>query len=271
MESIINGLVQNGSDKLNIKIDKKLPKPVISYKDLWIRITNKSNIDIRKIKDYNESTKTVTLVSEIRDTPTKTTKYDIGDFSSIKKSQYIELTVIGDASKNQIKLNANAKKMDKIYNKYWIKVISGDANNNVRQVKEYTNNTLKLDYDLSTPIKNGDKILLMSHYFNDYVMFGVIDFTNFMGMDFSSLIDVFGGLFNFQLTTAGSCLCSSIILVIIVLLIFKKSKKPPAKTNSGGLFVPGLGRMGSQQPLVIQMPMQTQPYPFRDSPFPRDT
>lgn len=269
MESIIKGLVQSGSDKLNIKIDKKLPKPASNYKDLWIRIINKSNTDIRKIKEYNESNKTVTLISEIRDIPTKTTKYDIGDFSNMAKSKYIELAVVGDATKNQIKLNA--KKMDKIYNKYWIKVVSGDAINDVRQVKEYINNTLKLDYDLSMPIKNGDKILLMSHYVNDYMMFGVIDFTNIMGMDFSSLIDIFGGLFNFQLTTTGSCLFSSIILVVIVFLIIKKSNKKPSKTNSGGLFIPGLGRMGTQQPLVIQMPMQTQPYPFRDSPFPRDT
>jgi len=271
MEAIITGLVQNGSDKVNIKLDKKLPKPANSYKELWIRITHTSNIDIRKIKEYNESSKSVILESEIRNIPNKTTKYDIGDFSKVDKSRYVELIVTGDDTKTQIKLNANAKKMDKIYNKYWIKVISGNATDNVRQIKEYKNNTLILDYDLSNNIKNGDKILLMSHYVNDYIMFGIIDFTNFIGMDFSSLIDVFGGLFNFQLTTAGVCVCSSIILVIIVVLIVKKSKKPLNKQNTGGLFVPGLGRMGAQQPVVIQMPMQTQPYPFRNSPFPRDT
>ena len=265
MESIINGLVQNNSDKLNIILSNKLPNS--NYTDLWIRIVNKSNIDVRKIKEYNPSTKTVILEYELRDTPTNTTKYDIGDFAAINKNKYIEVGIISDGA-NQIKLTDNAKKIDKIYNTYWVKIISGDAINNVRQVKNYINNTLTLDYDLPKSVKDGDKILLLPHYFNDYIMLGIIDFTNFLGMDFSGLIDGVGGLFNFQLTTAGICILSSIILVVIVLLIIKK---PKGKKNTGGLFVPGLGRMGAQQPLVIQMPMQTKPYPYNDSPFPRDT
>jgi hypothetical protein len=276
MESIISDLVQSGSDKTNIKLSDVLPVRTESYKDMdmWIRVTQEDFVDIRKISDYIEKDKKIILEKELSFIPTSKAKYDIGEFDltnkALKQAYSQQLIVNKNSNKSKIMLNANDKKMDKIYDNYWIRVISGKAKNDVRLVKEYLNNTFILDYELSNDIVEGDKIILLQHYFNDYIMFGIIDFTDFLGMDFSSLIDGIGGLFNFQITSAGLSLCCCIIIVVIVIAVVVKKKKIKAKKNKG-LFIPGVGNLSPQQPLVIQMPMQTKPYPFANSPFPRST
>lgn len=274
MESIISGLVQSGSDKTNIILSDILPTRTEPYNDIWIRVTQETFIDIRKISNYNETNKKVTLEKELRFIPTITSKYDIGEFTlnnkALQQSYSQQLIVNKDSSKAIIKLNANDKKMDKIYNNYWIRVISGKATNDVRQIKEYLDNTFTLDYELSDDIVEGDKIILLPHYFNDYIMFGIIDFTDFLGMDFSSLIDGIGGLFNFQITSAGVSLCCCIVIVVLLIVVINRKKKLKLQKNKG-LFIPGIGNLSPQQPLVIQMPMQTKPYPFNNSPFPRST
>ena len=277
MESIISDLVQSGSDKTNIKLSDVLPVRTESYKDMdmWIRVTQEDFVDIRKISDYIEKDKKIILEKELSFIPTSKAKYDIGEFDltnkALKQAYSQQLIVNKNSNKSKIMLNANDKKMDKIYDNYWIRVISGKAKNDVRLVKEYLNNTFILDYELSNDIVEGDKIILLQHYFNDYIMFGIIDFTDFLGMDFSSLIDGIGGLFNFQITSAGLSLCCCIIIVVVIVIaVVVKKKKIKAKKNKG-LFIPGVGNLIPQQPLVIQMPMQTKPYPFANSPFPRST
>jgi hypothetical protein len=271
MESIISGLVQSGSNKTNIILSSVLPVRTQPYNDIWIRITQDTFVDIRKISSYIEKDKKVTFEKELRFMPTVTSKYDIGEFDlnnkGLQQAYAQPLIVNKDSSKGRIKLNANDKKMDKIYDNYWVRVISGKASGDVRQVKEYLDNTFILDYELSNDIVEGDKIILLQHYFNDYIMFGIIDFTDFLGMDLSSLIDGIGGLFNFQITSLGLSLCCCCIIVVLCSLVVT-NRKVPEKT---GLFIPGIGNLGPQQPLIIQMPMQTKPYAFSNSPFPRDT
>ena len=272
MESIISGLIQSGSDKKNIILSGVLPvRTQSSEKDMWIRITQEKSVNIRKISEYNEKDKKVKLEKELNFIPTTTSKYDIGEFNlnnkALQKSYSQPLIVNKDSSKGRIKLNVNDKKMDKIYDNYWIRVISGKSINDVRLVKEYIGNTFILDYELSNDIVEGDKIILLPHYFNDYIMFGVIDFTDFLGMDFSSLINGIGGLFNFQITILAVSLCCCIIVVLSSIVVLRNKEV----SNGKGLFIPGIGNLGLEQPLIIQMPMQTTPYPFNNSPFPRDT
>jgi hypothetical protein len=100
-----------------------------------------------------------------------------------------------------------------------------------------------------------------------YIVFG-IDFKDFLGIgiDLSGLIDTLGGAFNFEISSCLSCLLCLFSIFILIFFVSKKSGK-----QGKGLKIPGIGTLGPQQPLVIQMPMQTQPYPFHDSPFPRDS
>lgn len=102
---------------------------------------------------------------------------------------------------------------------------------------------------------------------DDYIVFG-LDFKDFLGtgIDLSGLVDALGGAFSFQIS---SCLCCLLCIFSIFILIFFVSKK--GGKQGKGLKIPGIGTLGPQQPLVIQMPMQTKPYPFHNSPFPRDT
>lgn len=267
MESIINGLVQIGSDKSNIILSYVLPKPPDQYKALWIRIVQDSFIDIRKITQYLPSEKKVTLDKELRFAPTTLSKYDIGDYN-IPSTKAIPIKVSKNSTKDRIKLEENVKKMDKIYDNYWIQITSGKSIHDVRQVKEYIDNSFVLDYPLSNDINEGDNLLLLPHIFNDYILFGTIDFTDFLGMDFSSLIDSLGGLFNFQMTTSVSSLCCLVIISVLVVLVIKNKKKKLPSQNTG-LFIPGIGRLSPQQPLVIQMPMQTKPFELPNSPFPK--
>jgi hypothetical protein len=265
MESIASGLVQSDSDKTTIKLSKKLPVRTKLYTDIWVRVTQGSLVDIRKILEYVEKDKKIILEKELHFTPTLSSKYDIGEFvltnKVLKQAYSRQLIVNKDSTKSKIKLNANDKKIDKIYNNYWIRVMSGNAINDVRRVNKYLDNTFILDYDLSNDIVEGDKIILLPHYFNDYIMFDIIDFTDFLGMDLSSLIDDIGGLFNFQIISVLSlvccCCCCCIIIILLAMTSTNKEK--------------GLCTSASQQPLIIQMPMQTTPYPFPNSPFPRST
>lgn len=100
-----------------------------------------------------------------------------------------------------------------------------------------------------------------------YIVFG-IDFTDFLGtgIDLSGLIDTIGGAFNFEISSCLSCLLSIFSIFILIFFVSKKGGK-----QGKGLKIPGIGTLGPQQPLVIEMPMQTAAYPFNSSPFPRDT
>jgi hypothetical protein len=99
-----------------------------------------------------------------------------------------------------------------------------------------------------------------------YIVFG-IDFKDFLGtgIDLSGLIDTLGGAFNFEISSCLSCLLCLFSIFILIFFVSKSGKQ------GKGLKIPGIGTLSPQQPLVIQMPMQTAAYPFNSSPFPRDT
>lgn len=99
-----------------------------------------------------------------------------------------------------------------------------------------------------------------------YIVFG-LDFKDFLGtgIDLSGLIDTLGGAFNFEISSCLSCLlCIFSIFILLFVVTGKKGGK-----GDRGLTIPGIGTLGPQQPLVIQMPMQTAAYPLFDSPFPK--
>ena len=99
-----------------------------------------------------------------------------------------------------------------------------------------------------------------------YIIFG-IDFKDFLGtgFDLSGLVDAFGGAFNFEISSSLCCLFCLFSIFILIFFVTKKEKK------GKGLRIPGIGTLGPQQPLIIQMPMMSKPYPFNDSVFSRDT
>lgn len=94
-----------------------------------------------------------------------------------------------------------------------------------------------------------------------------IDFSNFLGagIDLSGIIDTVSGKLNFEISSSLSCLLSIFIVFILIFVVTQKT------TEQKGLNIPGIGILGPQQPLVIQMPIQESIYPFNNSPFPRST
>jgi hypothetical protein len=99
-----------------------------------------------------------------------------------------------------------------------------------------------------------------------YIILG-LDFTNFLGtgIDLSGIIDTIGGALNFEIASILCCVLCIISIILLVVTSGTTTKKHK------GLKIPGIGTLSPQQPLVIEMPMQNAPYPFNDSPFPKDS
>lgn len=238
-------IVYNNNDKLDgLAVDNK---------KVWIRIKYPgNNIAIRYITKVETNAKKLILDSVLPVIPQVGSSFDIDSDINLSSGQEIEIKA--GSTKDTIKLVDVAKKMDKIYENYWVVY-----NNQVRQVVEYSNNTLALDHELLAVPAEKTKLILIHHFFNDYIMLGLIDFTNLLGMDFSELIDNIGGVFNFQIGSLVMLIICCMCCISLSLLVVKSSGR------SSRSYPP-------QQPIVIQlMPMQTQPYPFNNSPFPRDT
>jgi hypothetical protein len=265
--SYITGKIKTATKK---EIEYDLKKKITDLKTPIIRVKDDKKIAIAFVDKIDA--KKIYLKEDLPFIPSKKGTFDIGSSEEKGKESKktlninkvsvkgLEITVKKDSTKKIIKLVDNAKKVNNVYKGYWIVY-----NQKIRKVVDYKNNQLTLDAELGEIPKENDKIGLYQHIFNDYISMG-IDFTDFLGMDFSSLIDSLGGVFNFQMSSSlSSCCC----LIVIILLFFMIKKKKGKKGK--GLFIPGIGQMGSQQPLIIQMPMQTKPYPYNNSPFPRDT
>ena len=267
MSDDLKGTVQKNSSKDVIVLDgKDLSSVDDKYIDFWIRIESSlnKNVSIRKIKSYKAATKTVTLDTALPFTPeVEKDAFTISKLQDLKSN--IDATVMSSSTVSNIILSSNAKKLDNVYKDYWVKI-----NNSIRQVKDYKNNTLTLDYDLTNVPKEGDTVNIYAHFFNDYIIMG-IDFTDVGGTDMSGLIDIFGGVFNFEIASIISIVsCCLLIVIAIIMFVIIKKKKGKAKADKG-LVIPGIGKLGPEQPLIIEMPMQARPYPFPNSPFPRDT
>lgn len=271
MSKATKGKTRKGSSASELLLDAKIAsKSNDFYNGLWVQVSNrvKNKVEIRKITKYEGGDKQKAILNEelTFEPDVGESLYTISELMGINDLQGPEFIVKKDGtSKSRLPLTENARKMDGIYQGYWVYVISGNMTGYVRRVKDYTNNVLVLDKDLPEKPNEGDKFKLLQHFFNNYIVFG-IDFTNFLGMDFSALIDAVGGSFNFQFSSI-ICVVFCILFISMMTLYIKGGGGRPKK----GLFIPGIGHMGPQQPLVIQMPMQTQPYPYKDSPFPRDT
>lgn len=272
MSKETSGKTKTGSSSTEILLDDKSDKTNDFYKDLWIEITNKARdkIEVRKVKEYTGDKRKVILNEKLTFEPEDGSTYDIPNTLRINVLKYKEMTVKANSSKNKLPLSDADKKTDKLYNNYWVQFTSGDNNNYVRRVKNYLSNALELDSELPSNPKEGDKFRLLPFFVNNYIILG-LDFTNLLGMDFSSLIDTVGGKFNFQIGTVVCCVCCILCVCVMLLFLGKGKKGGGGGGGRSGIIIPGLGRMGSQQPLVIQMPMQTQPYPFPSIQFPRDT
>jgi len=264
--SDLKGIVQKTSSKDVIVLNGDVSKTDDTYINFWIRVVSIKNkqVAIRKVKSYKGSTKTITLDSSLPFTPeVEKDEFTISELKDLKSN--LDATVLANSTKLTLILSENAKKVDNVYKDYWIKI-----NNNIRRVKDYKNNTITLDYDLPNAPNTGDAINIYAHFFNDYIILG-IDFTNIGGTDLSGLIDIVGGVLNFQILTVASSICCCLVCLICIFIVTSKKGGGGSGGGSSGLVIPGIGKLNPRQPLVIQMPMQTAPYPFPNSPFPRDT
>lgn len=241
---------------------------ILESRRKWIRIKNSdTEVAIRYIKYIDKTAKKIELDTELPFVPKEKLFFNIDTREKNYSIKAIDVSVKKDSTKSNINLIDNAKKLDNVYKGYWILF-----KDQVRQVKNYKDNIITLDYDLINVPAENEKIKLFAHFFNDYMVMGV-DFTNLMGVDFSSLIDSVGGIFNFQIGSVVLCCCCCILVLSMLFFVVGKGRTKSGSGGGGGsgLYIPGLGKMGTQQPLIIQMPMQTKPYPYNDSPFPRDT
>ena len=191
----------------------------------WLQLKSKDNLYIiRYITKID--TKIITLDSNLPGDIEFIDVFEIETEVNMTHKKNKTLKVIEGSTSTTIKLNEKDKNADKLYDNYFILYA-----NEVRRVKEYKDNILTLELSLSkAPVKD-EEIILMQHFFNDYIIFG-IDFTNFLGMDFSDLINRIGGSNNFQISSIMSVLCCLIccsICVVLVLLLLTSKKKPESQ------------------------------------------
>lgn len=203
----------------NLKID--------SSKKSWIRLITKDSLYIIKyILSINSGTKSITLDSDLPDNIQFINSFEIENDINWEHIRNKKLKVAEGSTTTTIKLNDVDKNVDKIYNNYFVYYLD-----QVIMVKEYLNNILTLEFALiKAPVKDNE-IILMPHFFNDYIILG-IDFTNFLGMDFSDFINNIGGSMNFQLSSLTSIICCILCCSISIILLFMMTskKKLPEKT-----------------------------------------
>lgn len=231
----------------------------------WLRIKDNDKVSIHLVNNIATTPRKIIPLTNFPFVPKAGSLFDID--TKVDFSQGIEIKIKKGGSAGLVRFTGEAKKLDNVYNGYWILF-----KNEARRIKKYANNECILDFPFNSdniPSEN-DQILLLPHFFNDYIILG-LDFTNFLGMDFSSLIDSVGGTYTFTSSSCFSSSCCLVILITLFMVIQSNDDIRSKRGNGKGLFIPGIGQMGSSQPLIVQLPMQTKPYPYMDSPFPRDT
>lgn len=251
-----SGIVQNNSTNLNIILPDSASPVDDVYKDFFIEINNKH---IRKIRSYNGASKTITLDYELSVpvTPTVDTFY----ISSIVPKTTFDGALLQNSTNINLILPALANIIDGYYNNFYIEITSGKSKGNIRQIIAYKDDNATLDFKLSDIPDKDDTFSIYSSFFNKYTLLGI----NFSFM--SGIIDSIGGLFNFEISTAIFCIIclmclSSVSIVILTQSTKNKKNGHKGRDKHGGLNIPGIGRLGPHQPLIIQMPMQTAPFRF---------
>ena len=229
---------KDNTDINNFKLD--------SSKKSWIRIKTKNNeYIIRYITNINSGTKIITLDSDLPSNIEFIDVFEIDNEINMTHTKNKKLKVTDGSTTTTIKLNDSDKNADKLYNNYFI--LYSDQ---VRKVKEYKDNILTLDFSLpKAPLKD-DEIMLMPHFFNDYIILG-IDFTDFLGMDFSDFINNIGGSTNFQLSSLTSIVCCIICCSICILLIFIMMSPTKKRPSQPPIIIPP---QAPQTPVIIQQP-----------------
>jgi hypothetical protein len=202
----------------NLKIDSNIKS--------WIRFTTKdSKIIIKYLVSINSETNIITLDSKLPDAVQFIDKFEVDNDINWTHKKNKKLKVAEGSTTTTIKLKDADKNEDKIYNNYFVYY-----SNQVIMVKEYLNNILTLEVELNKAPVAEDEIILMPHFFNDYIIFG-IDFTDFLGMDFSDFIKSIGGSMNFQLSSSTSVICCllfcSISIILLLLMMSRKSTPKP--------------------------------------------
>lgn len=256
---------ENFSGTLQKSTDSSIVLPTTSsktddiYKNAWIKIISDTSVNIRMIKGYIGSTFTVTLDTPLTFTPKTDSTFYITDIpNSITEPILSGAIISGTISGTITNIILPGDNTDDTFNNYWIHFLTGPNKNSVRKISKYigSTKTATIDSLLKEPTA-GDTFNIYYEFMGEYIILDLIDCSNFLGigLDLSGIIDTIGGILNFQISSIVSCLFCLFSISILLLLV--SSDKP------------GIGTY--PQPLIIQMPMQTQPYPFNDSVFPRDS
>ena len=245
---MLSGTVQSGSTISNIKLSETFDEDVTDY---FIRLKNKNTnkTSISKIKEYDDATQTVILYKDLKETPQTNDIFTIDKLSDI--IPFAKPLVKPNSTKSNIILDLIVEKDE--YKDYWIKI-----NDEFRQISSCDSDIIILTSELSELPKENDIVSIYRHVFNDYIILGV-DFTNIFGIDLSNFINILGGAINFQITSVICIISLVLFSSISISILFTGSKNNVVKNNH------------SLQPIIIQMPMQTRPYSYNDSPFPRST
>ena len=211
----------NSLNEIKYKDNKEINNLTIeSSKKSWIKFkTTDFKIIIKYIVSINSSIKSIILDSNLPDKIQFINSFEIDNDINWTHQKNKKLKVAEGSTTIAIKLNNADKNVDKIYNNYFVYYLD-----QVIMVKEYVNNILTLHFELNkAPVKDNE-IILMPHFFNDYIILG-IDFTDFLGMDFSDFINNIGGSMNFQLSSLTSIICCILCCSISIILLFMMTSK----------------------------------------------
>lgn len=251
------GTIDVGNTKTSIVLPKTASTTNDAYKNFFIKIVHGTTINIRTITTYIGTTFTITLDQPLTFDPTNST--DTFYISSTPNSLTTpESGVIVNGTQTTIKLNSSSSStVADAYKNQWIYFT---ASKHVRFISGYDPTTFTLTIE-SLPEKpaDGAAFSIYSEFMGEYVIFNSIDL-----FFLSGFIDSIGGINTFGIIISVS---SCLLIISSILVLTMGLKKPP---GGSGLDIPGIGHLSPRQPLVIQMPMQTQPYPLFSSPFPRN-
>jgi len=253
------GTIDIGNTKSIIVLPNLASKKDNAYLGFFIKIVSGSTINIRTITQYIGTNFTASLDKPLTFDPQDSIDtYYISSTPNSLTTPYSDNIVSGSTS-TIIKLPNSSSSTKDAYKNQWIYFTEGVVKGHVRFISGYDDFTLTIESLPDNP-NTGDAFSIYSEFMGEYIMFGFFDVSWLSGF-----VDSVGGIGSFEVV---SCLFCVLLIGGIFLALTQVQR---SGSNTKGLDIPGVGHLNPTQPLIIQLPMETKPYPFHDSVFPRDT
>lgn len=259
------GTIDIGNTKSSIVLPNLASKKDNAYVGFFIKIVSGSTINIRTVTQYVGINFTASLDKPLTFDPQDSIDtYYISSAPNSLTTPYSDNIVSGSTS-TIIKLpSLSSSTTNDAYKNQWIYFTEGVVKGHVRFISGYdsTTNTLTIESLPDNP-NTGDAFSIYSEFMGEYIMFGFFDVSWLSGF-----VDSVGGIGSFEVV---SCLFCVLLIGGIFLALTQVEKSTSGAAARRGLDIPGVGHLSPRQPLIIQLPMETKPYPFHDSVFPRNT